>query len=68
MNAQIKNTTIAKESSNAAVDSVSKITITTMGAVSGLIGLWAVACIVGAMVSAGPVELINGFVSAVTGM
>ena len=68
MNAQIKNKTIAKESSNAAVDSVSKITITTMGAVSGLIGLWAVACIVGAMVSAGPVKLINGFVSAVTGM
>ena len=68
MNAQVKNTTIAKESSNAAVDSVSRITITAMGAVSGLIGLWAVACIVGAMVSVGPVELVNGFVSAVTGM
>ena len=68
MNAQIKNTTIAKESSNAAVDSVSRITITAMGVVSGLIGLWAVACIAGALVSSGPVGLISGFVSAVTGM
>ena len=68
MNAKIKNTTIAKESSNAAVDSVSRATITAMGAVSGLIGLWAVACIVSAIVSTGPVGLVNGFISAVTGM
>ena len=68
MNAKIKTTTIAKESSNAAVDSVSRITITTMGVVSGLVGIWAVACIVSAMVSAGPVGLFTGFISAVTGM
>ena len=68
MNAKIKTTTIAKESSNVAVDSVSRITITTMGVVSGLVGIWAVACIVSAMVSAGPVGLFTGFISAVTGM
>ena len=68
MNTKIKNTTIVKESSNAAVDSVSRATITAMGAVSGLIGLWAVACIVSALVSSGPVGVVNGFISAVTGM
>ena len=68
MNTKIKTTSIAKESSNAAVDTLSKVTITAMGAVSGLIGLWAVACILSAMVSNGPVGLISGFISAVTGM
>ena len=68
MNAQIKTNAIAKDSSNAAVDTLSKITITAMGAVSGLIGLWAIACIVSAVASNGLVGLVSGFVSAVTGM
>ena len=68
MTTNIKTNTIAKDSSNAAVDSVTKITITAMGAVSGLIGLWAIGCIVSAMVSTGPVGLVSGFISAVTGM
>ena len=68
MTANTKTNTIAKDSSNAAVDSVAKITIITMGAASGLIGLWAVSCIVSAMVSTGPVGLVRGFISAVTGM
>ena len=68
MNAQTKTNAIAKESSNAAVDTVSKITITAMGAVSGLIGLWAIACMVSAVASNGLGGLVSGFVSAVTGM
>ena len=68
MTTKIKSTTIAKESSNAAVDAVSKVTITTMGVVSGLIGLWAVACVVGAFATNGIGDTIRGFVSAVTGM
>ena len=68
MTTKMKTTTIAKESSNAAVDSVSKITITAMGVVSGLIGVWSIACIVSAFASNGVGETIRGFVSAVTGM
>jgi len=68
MTTKIKNTTVAKESSNAAVDSVSKITITAMGIVSGLIGLWSIASIVSAFASNGIGATIRGFVSAVTGM
>ena len=68
MNAKIKTTSIAKESSNAAVDSVSRATITAMGVVSGLVGLWALACIAGAISTNGLGGLVTGFVSAVTGM
>ena len=63
----IKTRTIVKESSNAAVDTLSKATITAMGAVSGLIGLWAVACVVGAIATNGPAALVTGFVSALIG-
>ena len=68
MTTKIKTTTIAKESSNAAVDSLSKVTITAMGVVSGLIGLWSIASIVSAFASNGLGGTIRGFVSAVTGM
>jgi len=36
--------------------------------VAGLIGLWAVACLIGGLASAGLITLIMGYVKAVTGM
>lgn len=50
------------------LDSISKGSVAAMGGVSALIGLWATACFVGAMVSGGPLSLIKGFVSAITGI
>ena len=67
MTADIKTRTIVKENANDAVDSISRVTITAMGAVSGLVGLWAVACVVGAIASNGPAALVTGFVSALVG-
>ena len=52
----------------AGLDSVSKGSVAAMGGISALIGLWAVACFAGAMVSSGPLGLVKGWVSAVTGM
>ena len=63
----IKTRTIVKENANEAVDSISRITINAMGAVSGLIGLWAVACVVGAIATNGTAALVTGFVSALIG-
>ena len=62
-----KTRTIVKETANEAIDSISKVTITAMASVSGLIGLWAVACVVGAIASNGPAALVSGFVSALIG-
>jgi hypothetical protein len=67
MNANIKTNAIAKESSNAAIDSLSKATMMTMAGVSGLVGLWATACMVGAIITNGPLGVVNGFVSALLG-
>ena len=63
----IKTRTIVKENANEAVDSISRATITAMGAVSGLIGLWAVACVVGAIASNGATAVITGFFAALGG-
>ena len=64
MTADIKTRTVARESANAAVDTVTRATLTGLGAVSGLVGLWAVACMVGAVVTNGPGAVALGFVSA----
>ena len=52
----------------AGMDTVSKGSMVTMGVVSALVGIWAVACLASAMVEGGPVELIKGWFSAVLGM
>lgn len=42
--------------------------LTAFGAISSLIGLWAVACFVGAMLaSGGPLSLVKAWITAVTG-
>ncbi|MFZ5775450.1 MAG: hypothetical protein ACOY3Z_08215 [Thermodesulfobacteriota bacterium] len=43
--------------------------LTVMGTASALVGLWAVACFVAAMVqSGGPISLVKDWISAVTGI
>ena len=64
-----KTRTGARETSQAGIDAITKTSIVAMGGISGLIGLWALASIVGAMVTAGgPLALITGWIGAVTGL
>ncbi|MEN8222995.1 MAG: hypothetical protein ABFR36_07010 [Acidobacteriota bacterium] len=67
MNAKIKTNAIATDSSNAAIDSLSRATMLTMAGASGLVGLWATACLVAAIVSNGPLGVISGYASALLG-
>ena len=67
MNAKIKTNAIAIDSSNAAIDSLSKVSMITMAGVSGLVGLWATACLVAVVVSNGPLGMISGYASALMG-
>lgn len=64
--AKTKTATIA--TAQVGVDTVTKASITIMGATSALIGLWAVGCFISAMISAGPIGMARGWLSAVTGM
>jgi len=68
MSTTIKTQSKAAESNKTAVDSVSRSSIITMGVASGLVGLWAVACLISAMVDSGPIELIKSWFTAVMGM
>jgi len=67
MNAINKTNTQVKENVQA-IDAAGKVTLALFGGTSLLIGLWAVACFAGALISAGPVGLIKAYFSAVTGM
>jgi len=69
MSTMIKTQEKTRETSKAAIDSVSRGSIITMGVASALVGLWAVACLVSAMIgSGGPISLIKEWFSAVSGM
>jgi hypothetical protein len=58
-----------EESSRTSLETISKGTIAAMAGVSVIIGLWAVASFVGAMItSGGPLALATGWFQAVTGM
>lgn len=57
------------EASQSGVQAVSKGSLAVLGGVSTLIGLWAVACFVGGMISSGgPLALARSWFSAVTSM
>ncbi len=64
-----KNTTKTRTSeiatSNAAVDAASKGVLAVMTGAAAFVGLWAAVSLVAAMVSAGPIEVIKGWFSAV---
>ncbi|MBU0730176.1 MAG: hypothetical protein KKE17_12065 [Proteobacteria bacterium] len=57
------------DSAKSGIDAVSKGSIILMGAVSAIIGLWAVACFVGAMMSSSsPTGVFGGWFSSIIGM
>lgn len=51
------------------IDSLSKGSLAVMGGISALIGIWAAACFVGALITGGgPLAMATGWFSAITGM
>ncbi len=62
------NKTNVKTSTKANENTFGKATIVMFGGASMVVGVWAAACFVGAIVSAGPVGVVRGFITAVTGV
>ena len=50
------------------IDTVSKTSIALMAGTSATIGIWSVACFAAALLSNGPVGLLKGAITAVTGL
>ena len=46
----------------------SRTTLLATGVAASVVGLWAAACFVSALVTSGPVELVSGFASALLGV
>lgn len=67
MNAITKNQTQVKVNAQA-LDATGKVTVALFGGASLLMGVWAAACFVGAILSAGPGGVLKGYFSAVTGL
>lgn len=65
-----KETTAAQENSRTNVSTeVDKVVIGTIAAFAGLVGIWSIACLVSAMIQyGGPLAVIKGWFSAVSGM
>lgn len=58
------NTGAAKSSTN----EISKVAVSAIGISAGLIGVWAVACVIaGISSSGGPFELVSNLIKAITG-
>ena len=62
------NKTTVRTSAKANDNTFGKATIAMFGGASMIVGIWAAACFVGAIVSAGPIGFVQGFISAVTGV
>lgn len=67
MTATTKTRSTGKVNSAGGIDTVSRVSLISMGIASALIGLWAVASMVGAVMSNGVGGVISGFVSALVG-
>lgn len=67
MNATSKIQSTTKVNTTSGIDTLSRVSLISMGVASGLIGLWAVACMVGAVMSNGLGGVVSGFFSALVG-
>lgn len=67
MTATSKTTSTANVNTTSSIDTFSRASVVTMGAVSGLIGLWAVSCMVGAVLNHGLGGVVGGLLSALLG-
>lgn len=51
-----------------ALEAAAKVTVALFGGTVTLIGLWAVACFAGAIITAGPLGVVKGYFAAAIGM
>ncbi len=61
---KVMNRTQVRTAAGTASSVVASQALGTVGVASGLIGLWAVACMVGAVVTQGPLAMVTGWFSA----
>lgn len=45
----------------------SQVGIGVIGVLAALIGIWGIACLIGGIANEGVLEMVNGYISAVTG-
>ena len=62
------NKTNVRTHAQANENTVGKATIAMFGGASLIVGVWAAACFVGAIAANGPAGLVQGFITAVTGV
>lgn len=67
MNAAIKTHSAVNVNTLSSIDTLSRVSLFSMGAVSGLIGLWAVACMVGALMTNGIGGVMSGLLFSLVG-
>jgi len=65
----LKNTAANEMTEEIAAEGVAQAGTIIILALAGLIGIWGIACMVGATITGGgPGQLIRGYITAVTGM
>ena len=64
----IKTRVQAKTESTSGIDTLSKTSIALMASVSASIGIWSVVCFAAALFNNGPVGMVKGALTAVTGI
>ena len=67
MTATSKTQSATNVNTTSGIDTISRASLLSMGAASGLIGVWAIACMVGAVMTTGVGGVVSGFVSALVG-
>ena len=67
MTATIKTHSASHVNTATGIDALTRTSLISMGVASGLVGLWAMACMVGAVLSNGVGAVASGFVSALIG-
>ena len=67
MTATIKTRSTSKVNTASGIDNISRVSLISMGVASALIGIWAVASIVGAVMTNGIGGVVSGFFSALAG-
>lgn len=64
-NMMVKERTQVKDSAGDASSVFAGQAVSTVGIVSAIIGIWAISCMVSAIVSAGPIGLVKGWFGSV---
>ena len=67
MTATVNTRSAANVNTTSGIEALSRASLASMSVASGLIGVWAVACMVGAVMSNGIGGVVTGFLHAVVG-